>query len=64
MIMGKGRSHGVKEMMRKQSQMLTGKTLGGEWDIVTWRDMKFEGGINQKKIFGTKKEIRKYWQEN
>lgn len=44
--------------------MLTGKTLGGEWDIVTWRDMKFEGGINQKKVFGTKKEIRKYWQEN
>ena len=64
MIMGKGRSHGVKEMTRKQIQMLTGKTLGGEWDIVTWRDMKFEGGINQKKVFGTKKEIRKYWQEN
>lgn len=25
---------------------------------------EFEGGINQKKIFGTKKEIRKYWREN
>lgn len=44
--------------------MLTGKTLGGEWEIVTRRDIELEGGINEKKIFRTKKEIRKYWQEN
>lgn len=46
MIMGKCRSHGMKEMRRKRGEKLTGKTLGEEWDIVTWQDMEFEGGIN------------------